>query len=59
MLVSKTREETREKREKNKNASESTHSVIRPLMFSSEKYLMVKHTPPLGKFAPLATSGSR
>ena len=29
MLVSK----TREKREKNKNASESTHSVIRPLIF--------------------------
>ena len=24
---------TREKREKNKNASESTHSVIRPLVF--------------------------
>ena len=31
MLVSKTRVITREKREKNKNTSESTHSVIRPL----------------------------
>ena len=33
MLVSKARVKTREKREKNENASESTHSVIRPLVF--------------------------
>ena len=32
MLVSRTRVKTRKKREKNKNASESTHSVIRPYM---------------------------
>ena len=31
MLVSKMRVKTREKREKNKSASESMHSVIRPL----------------------------
>ena len=33
MLVSKTRVITREKREKNKNTSESMHSVIRPLQY--------------------------
>ena len=41
MLVSKTRVITREKREKNKNANESTHSVIRPLVNNGHRAIKV------------------